>query len=618
MTQKVRISYSHPGLQPPVYFAGSLGDRQWVPLEMDVDEKDDGELEFWREFHVEEGEYQYKFRLGPGDWWVLDETKQIADDGAGNRNNLIIVKPVEKATVQKASEIDTHVMDQATAPVQAPEKSEAKEAKSSIPVPAFVQIPVKEEKKEAKAQEHVEKRDPPVEVKKQERKEAVETHVQEDVTAPIQEPEHSTKNLDASADVPPSDHTLAKQGTSLLMEEEPKDDYSDGEAEPERALSFAHEIAQRIFDHPAKGVPSEQDEEEESRQQDDEQEPEPLFRHETAVKQSPTLVQENDEDEDEDEEDEDQEEMIRSPLFKHETFAPELDSEEGAPLFRHETVSQHDEAEPYPSSRSDRSNSTTSHSSHRSHHSRHADPEDVNDPSLERFPTDEAGIMAHLQRAETRMREDQTAVDDTPLSPTLTTRGLSSAAPPPVMLVTEIGDMSNGSVKSLDAINEVEEERSPSPDGHEEDAKIADLIEPTAEDSTEQPEMTPKPSFSSHNEPVSRDPPTPPMTPIDEKKLSAGAHDGTTESSDEARIDLSTPRKPRTRMDNSTDHITSRSATSSEKTQSISATMKQAASPLTNIWGWFAGLCGGGARATGVAVAVGVAATLYAVGGRNQ
>ena len=38
-------------------------------------EKEDGELDFEHEFEAVPGEYQYKFRLGPGDWWVLDETK---------------------------------------------------------------------------------------------------------------------------------------------------------------------------------------------------------------------------------------------------------------------------------------------------------------------------------------------------------------------------------------------------------------------------------------------------------------------------------------------------------------------------------------------------------------
>lgn len=37
-------------------------------------EKEDGELQFEHAFEADAGEYQYKFRLGPGDWWVLDES----------------------------------------------------------------------------------------------------------------------------------------------------------------------------------------------------------------------------------------------------------------------------------------------------------------------------------------------------------------------------------------------------------------------------------------------------------------------------------------------------------------------------------------------------------------
>lgn len=77
MTQKVKILYSSPGLKAPVYVAGSLGDQPWEPVEMQYTQKENGELDFWQEFDVEEGEYQYKFRLGPGDWWVLDESRDI-------------------------------------------------------------------------------------------------------------------------------------------------------------------------------------------------------------------------------------------------------------------------------------------------------------------------------------------------------------------------------------------------------------------------------------------------------------------------------------------------------------------------------------------------------------
>jgi len=29
--------------------------------------------------NVQPGAYEYKFRLGPGDWWVLDETADVGE-----------------------------------------------------------------------------------------------------------------------------------------------------------------------------------------------------------------------------------------------------------------------------------------------------------------------------------------------------------------------------------------------------------------------------------------------------------------------------------------------------------------------------------------------------------
>lgn len=78
--QTVEITYTHPETQPPVYVAASLTSPPWEPHEMDIDEKktDAGDLVFRKQFEdVKEGEYQYKFRLGPGDWWVLDETAPV-------------------------------------------------------------------------------------------------------------------------------------------------------------------------------------------------------------------------------------------------------------------------------------------------------------------------------------------------------------------------------------------------------------------------------------------------------------------------------------------------------------------------------------------------------------
>lgn len=79
MTQQIRVSFKSRGLRAPVYIVTSLSEPQWQPIELHSHVLDDNELEFWRLFDVEEGEYQYKFRLGPGDWWACDHTKPIGE-----------------------------------------------------------------------------------------------------------------------------------------------------------------------------------------------------------------------------------------------------------------------------------------------------------------------------------------------------------------------------------------------------------------------------------------------------------------------------------------------------------------------------------------------------------
>lgn len=109
MKYPVEITFTSAGLQPPVYVTTSLSDPQWEPIEMEFDQSKEGEHEFFKSFDAEEGEYQYKFRLGPGEWWVHDETRPAIDDGFGNKNNFLTVKrkdhsvpePVEPAPLMK-------------------------------------------------------------------------------------------------------------------------------------------------------------------------------------------------------------------------------------------------------------------------------------------------------------------------------------------------------------------------------------------------------------------------------------------------------------------------------------------------------------------------------------
>lgn len=74
MKQLVVIEYTSPGLQPPVYIFTDLSDPQWTAVEMNADFRSDKSWKFSKAFTVEAGEYQYKFRLGPGDWWACDDS----------------------------------------------------------------------------------------------------------------------------------------------------------------------------------------------------------------------------------------------------------------------------------------------------------------------------------------------------------------------------------------------------------------------------------------------------------------------------------------------------------------------------------------------------------------
>jgi hypothetical protein len=80
----VMLSYAKPGTVPPVFVAGSFSSPPWQPLEMTAakqllaDGSETGEYEFRREVTVSGGSWQYKLRLGHGDWWVLDERAETS------------------------------------------------------------------------------------------------------------------------------------------------------------------------------------------------------------------------------------------------------------------------------------------------------------------------------------------------------------------------------------------------------------------------------------------------------------------------------------------------------------------------------------------------------------
>lgn len=286
-------------------------------------------------------------------------------------------------------------------------------------------------------------------------------------------------------------------------------------------------------------------------------------------------------------EDEDDDDPIASPLFRHESLGHirtgheehvEEEDETFIPLFRHESMSPI-EARSH-SARSMRSNSASSHRSFP------FDAEDINDPSLEKFPTERDGIMAHLQRTSSRRADDETDFDENPLSPSLSaTRSLSDASSPSTSMAKE----SSGNLDSIDE----DEELSPEAEVNE----PASVQEPKPElklglgtghvgKPGDKPESVPKFSITPILEQVNHGPPTPPMTPIiDEPQAKSGARDGSVE---DFSPHLDTPDTPRARKDNSTDHTANRSTS---KSTLSSDEDKCSNSKPDSFWTWFGRLC---------------------------
>ncbi|KAI2470411.1 hypothetical protein F4781DRAFT_421336 [Annulohypoxylon bovei var. microspora] len=88
----ITFTYQKNGTGPPVYVAGSFSNPPWQPQEMDVSIDQHGSHIFTKMVMVDDGsEIQYKFRIGSGDWWVLDDNADKVVDEMGNTNNILRV-----------------------------------------------------------------------------------------------------------------------------------------------------------------------------------------------------------------------------------------------------------------------------------------------------------------------------------------------------------------------------------------------------------------------------------------------------------------------------------------------------------------------------------------------
>lgn len=74
----VTFTYHKNGTEPPVFVAGTFTSPPWEPLEMDSEQDVDGHYTFSKTATADEDtEIQYKFRIGTGNWWVLDGNETV-------------------------------------------------------------------------------------------------------------------------------------------------------------------------------------------------------------------------------------------------------------------------------------------------------------------------------------------------------------------------------------------------------------------------------------------------------------------------------------------------------------------------------------------------------------
>ena len=71
----VTLTFDKEDVTPPVYIAGSF--TNWQPVEMDHEQLNSGETpvhRYTKQLDLSPGSHQYKYRLGDGDWWMVDES----------------------------------------------------------------------------------------------------------------------------------------------------------------------------------------------------------------------------------------------------------------------------------------------------------------------------------------------------------------------------------------------------------------------------------------------------------------------------------------------------------------------------------------------------------------
>ncbi|KAK4176095.1 hypothetical protein QBC36DRAFT_330058 [Triangularia setosa] len=412
------ITYEKPGTQPPIYVAGTFSNPPWTPEEMSYTTQENGEHLFTKEVLGEPGsKHQYKFRIGNGDWWDLAPGQPTVTDASGNTNHELEIQLQKEPKIDDSTEgkgpVEVSEETRATnEPVNIPEKSEA--PKEPVEVAEDTEAPKQpieeaEETQASKEATEVSERPevsegPPVvpeqaEAPQEPTQGSEETLPQKEPTEVSEEnkvPKISVKDSSFAKVVLPSDSILqsikaqeirTQSGTgtpdfvrtaaevadsaALLNEGVPARDPRDGllERAPtpmSKTATTAAEVADtaEALDRVDAILISEP-------QLDDDN----LFGPPSTNQGEDILA-------------------LKSPLFPHECPSPPAP---GDAVERHENRDE------------DRSPIDD------------IDPDhiDLNDPTLERFPSNREGIIDTVRKLETSLNEDQASFEGVPPSPVM-------------------------------------------------------------------------------------------------------------------------------------------------------------------------------------------------------
>ncbi|KAE8454152.1 hypothetical protein EG329_005077 [Mollisiaceae sp. DMI_Dod_QoI] len=456
----VTVKYSKPGTQPPIFLAGSFSDPAWHPQEMEYTTDKNNEHEFYKKVQVEGGkEYQYKFRLGLGDWWTLNEDSPTVTDDIGNKNNLLSIPKIEeKATdseeqepiprepepeqtdstppaemeKEKTPSIEETMgtretddalfadeiikdMDKEKEEVKAPAVEEPVEPH---PTPAIPEKPQTEHIEEAK---HTNEVQDVLGIETSERQ-TIEEEVIEPIPAPVVDIKkiqdfEETDSKDVSDDQMEEDKAVAPPALVVEnAESEPKQEEKSSAGATHVGHDSDHlqasETTEDMVSRNGSRTPELADvaaEVAETAATLDREEPGPPISDEeagrigfrrmssTPIPQVALTAAEK------------PQEFVR-PFDVDDGPLPETPPNEKVPQFSHECCSpsdhvepcQHEEFDPYEGMRP-----------------RIEEEIDLNDPSIKMFPTDRAGILEHLRRLQERLPEDEVKLDLAPRSPVM-------------------------------------------------------------------------------------------------------------------------------------------------------------------------------------------------------